>query len=503
MLKAHWRIISRIERIVDNAVIIAAFFLTYYLRDMVLAFAGATGLSVAQTLTVLGPIDQYLVVLGVGLPVYNAALSSLGGYRSMRVWSWSKLLRFTVGSSAIVFLGQGFFLYLLKLDLSRSFVGIFCTLCALGLFGERFVVLLALRFFRVRGKNFRNVLIAGTGPLARRLFLEVNRAPELGMRVAGFVDLEDETTDIKRVEINAAAEIAAEKHSAVYDLPARIVATRDSFESALKKYAVDEVLFTDIIVSFAAVEELAQIAVEEGIRVTLAADLFSLEISKSDVTWLGRLPLIHYHPSPGGGDSTELIFKRWIDVAVSAGLLFILSPLMLFIALLIKVDSAGPVFFRQRRIGLNGRIFTLLKFRSMVLGAEKMLADLRSRNEMKGPVFKLKNDPRVTRVGRFIRRFSIDELPQLINVFRGDMSLVGPRPPLPDEVSLYDRRHRRRLSMRPGLTCIWQVSGRNEIPDFEEWAKLDLEYIDTWSLGKDMLLLLRTIPAVLGGSGAR
>ena len=145
----------------------------------------------------------------------------------------------------------------------------------------------------------------------------------------------------------------------------------------------------------------------------------------------------------------------------------------------------------------------MLKFRSMVADAERKLTELADQNEMKGPVFKMKNDPRITRVGWFIRRFSIDELPQLINVLRGDMSLVGPRPPLPSEVSHYLRKHRRRLSMRPGMTCTWQVSGRNEIPDFDEWAKLDLDYIDNWSLRKDLILLLRTIPAVLSGAGAR
>ena len=176
--------------------------------------------------------------------------------------------------------------------------------------------------------------------------------------------------------------------------------------------------------------------------------------------------------------------------------------MLLLTALCIKFDSRGPVFFKQSRMGLNGRIFTLLKFRSMVEGAEERLPELLDQNEMTGPVFKMKNDPRVTRVGRFIRRYSIDELPQLINVLLGDMSLVGPRPPLPDEVSMYVRKHRRRLSMRPGLTCIWQISGRNQIPDFEEWAALDLQYIDNWSLRRDFQILLKTIPVVISGSGA-
>jgi lipopolysaccharide/colanic/teichoic acid biosynthesis glycosyltransferase len=176
---------------------------------------------------------------------------------------------------------------------------------------------------------------------------------------------------------------------------------------------------------------------------------------------------------------------------------------MVLIAFVIKIDSRGAVFFRQQRVGLNGRLFSLYKFRSMVEGAESKLDELRDKNEMKGPVFKLKDDPRITRVGKYLRRYSLDELPQLWNVVRGDMSLVGPRPPLPDEVKLYLRKFRRRLSMRPGITCTWQVSGRNDIVDFETWARLDLEYIDNWSLAKDLMLLLRTVPAVIRGSGAR
>jgi lipopolysaccharide/colanic/teichoic acid biosynthesis glycosyltransferase len=165
--------------------------------------------------------------------------------------------------------------------------------------------------------------------------------------------------------------------------------------------------------------------------------------------------------------------------------------------------TPGPVFFKQTRVGLNGRLFQMLKFRSMYLGSEANTEALKAYNEMQGPAFKMSNDPRVTPFGRILRRFSLDELPQLYNVLVGEMSLVGPRPPIPGEVSLYERRSRRRLSMRPGLTCTWQVSGRNEISDFAQWVKLDLDYIDNWSLLGDLWLLLRTIPAVLVGRGAR
>jgi exopolysaccharide biosynthesis polyprenyl glycosylphosphotransferase len=188
-------------------------------------------------------------------------------------------------------------------------------------------------------------------------------------------------------------------------------------------------------------------------------------------------------------------------VSVSLVSLFLAAPVMAIVAALIKLESRGPVFFRQVRSGLNGRRFVLLKFRSMAHDAERQKVALEEKNEMSGPVFKMRNDPRVTWVGALLRRTSLDELPQLWNVLRGDMSLVGPRPPLPSEVQQYQRWQRRRLSMKPGLTCLWQVNGRNQV-DFDQWMKLDMEYIDNWSLGLDFKILARTIPAVLFSRGA-
>jgi exopolysaccharide biosynthesis polyprenyl glycosylphosphotransferase len=190
-----------------------------------------------------------------------------------------------------------------------------------------------------------------------------------------------------------------------------------------------------------------------------------------------------------------------MDILLSGVLLILLSPLFLLVTLLIKVTSRGTVFFAQRRVGYNGRQFSCLKFRTMVENAEERKKELLYLNEMTGPVFKIKNDPRVTPFGRWLRKLSIDELPQLINVLWGDMSLVGPRPPVPSEVDQYHLNDRRRLSMKPGITCLWQVSGRNRIP-FEKWMELDRQYIDRWSLALDLKILVKTIPAVLRGSGA-
>jgi exopolysaccharide biosynthesis polyprenyl glycosylphosphotransferase len=200
-------------------------------------------------------------------------------------------------------------------------------------------------------------------------------------------------------------------------------------------------------------------------------------------------------------NEAALFIKRVIDVVVSATALLVLSPLLLLTALTIRLESAGPALFSQERIGKMGRRFRLLKFRSMVSNADEQRDALRAHNEMDGPMFKMRRDPRVTRVGRLIRKTSIDELPQLINVLRGEMSLVGPRPSLPEEVRQFKPWQRRRLSMKPGITCIWQVSGRNKV-DFERWMELDLEYIDHWSLWLDLKILAKTVPVVVFGIGA-
>jgi exopolysaccharide biosynthesis polyprenyl glycosylphosphotransferase len=193
--------------------------------------------------------------------------------------------------------------------------------------------------------------------------------------------------------------------------------------------------------------------------------------------------------------------KRFFDIVASAAAIALLSPLLVATAFLVRLTSRGPVLFRQERVGLHGRRFHMLKFRSMVANAEQLKAQLLAQNEQSGPVFKMKRDPRVTAFGRFMRKHSIDELPQLVNVLRGDMSIVGPRPPVPSEVASYETWQRRRLSVRPGLTCVWQVSGRSEI-SFQDWMLLDMRYIDHWSLAHDFRLICRTVPVVLTGRGA-
>lgn len=486
MLKNYWRVVSRIERGLDNVIFIACFFITYELRQS-LKGSSFDGL-LFPTLKVIAPIQSYLVILGFAIPLYNSVLSMLGAYRSMRLTRPIQLFRLAASASFIVFVLLAALLYIVRLDISRSFVAIYCLLCGIGVFTLRIIALTVLRFFRTRGKNFRNLLVVGTGEQAQSIAKEIALQPELGIRLAGFVSYEAPKIELVGEVVHGDSQPA-------------VIASSNTFEAALKRNAIDEVLFTEVSENFSAVKQLANIAAEEGVGVSLIPDFFSLEILRSDVSYFGNLPLVHYRSTPT--ERPSIILKRVLDCVLAFFLIILFSPLMLFIALRVKLGSRGPVFFKQERVGLNGRTFTMLKFRSMYHGAERLRERMERKNQMQGPVFKVAEDPRVTKFGKFLRRSSLDELPQLFNVLVGDMSLVGPRPPLLSEVNLYERKQRRRLSMRPGMTCIWQVSGRNEIVNFDEWAKMDLEYIDNWSLGLDMRLLAKTVPAVLRGVGAR
>ena len=265
-------------------------------------------------------------------------------------------------------------------------------------------------------------------------------------------------------------------------------------------FPVDGVVFCTPHDWMVDIQPLLSVCEEMGVTIKIMADFFELPASQMVLEDIDGVPILRYQTTPAR--LVELMLKRLMDICVSGLLLFLMAPLFMAVAILIKVTMPGPVFFSQKRVGLNGRRFRMWKFRSMVVDAEARKAALAKANEMAGPVFKISNDPRITQLGKLLRRTSIDELPQLWNVLVGDMSLVGPRPPLPKEVNQYERWQLRRLSMRPGLTCIWQVSGRNEV-SFHEWMEMDLRYIDTWSFVNDLTILARTVPVVITGRGAR
>jgi exopolysaccharide biosynthesis polyprenyl glycosylphosphotransferase len=325
----------------------------------------------------------------------------------------------------------------------------------------------------------RPVVIVGIGPLGRHTGLEMRDAND-GRSMVGFLRFEQES---------------------IHDrLPAPILGDAKDLENVLKEHVVDEVYIAGQRDAHHT-EMQRTIGVCERFGIPFALPAAGFRFSRAEPQHRRAISDGYIHYLSVQPKRVQRMIKRAIDIVVSATALTLLSPLLIMVAGLVKLTSRGPVLFRQPRAGQHGRPFNMLKFRSMVVNAEELKARLLARNEQQGPVFKMKSDPRITTLGRFIRKYSIDELPQLLNVLRGEMSLVGPRPPIPAEVAKYEAWQRRRLSVRPGLTCVWQISGRNEI-SFEEWMYLDMQYIDHWSLQRDLELIAKTVPVVLTGRGA-
>lgn len=272
-------------------------------------------------------------------------------------------------------------------------------------------------------------------------------------------------------------------------------------QSILATEPVDEVFISVPIDRYGRlIESVVKLCQEQGVVVRVQPDLSLRTLVKPYIGELNGVPLVTLRSVPQDGWS--LLIKRLIDMVGGAALLVALAPLLAIVSLLIKIDSPGPILFSQKRVGLNKRRFQLLKFRTMIVGADQQQHGMEEFNEAQGPVFKIRDDPRVTRLGKLLRRYSIDELPQLFNVLNGDMSLVGPRPlPVRDVERINVQWHKRRFSVKPGITCLWQINGRSDV-SFDHWVEMDLEYIDKWCLGLDIKILLKTIPVVLRGSGA-
>lgn len=368
-----------------------------------------------------------------------------------------------------------------------EFIEIFWATSTLTIAGTRLVVRTTLRRIRAHGVNSRNLLIVGTNSRALQFARSIPHRPEWGCQVTGFAD--DEWAGV--------GEVRAAGYSLVCDFA--------GLPGFLRRNVVDEVMIALPIRSFHEhASRIAELCEQQGIVVRLMSDFFDLKSTRPVAEDFGDGALISHYSSPAVL-GWPVIIKRAIDIIVSASVLVLLLPVLIATAILIKLTSPGPVFFIQKRVGLNKRVFDIFKFRTMVLDAEDRLSELEHRNEASGPVFKIKMDPRITRLGRFLRKTSIDELPQLINVFKGDMSLVGPRPLQLRDYELFTVAgpdwQRCRFSVRPGITCLWQVNGRSSIP-FEQWMELDQQYVRKWSLWLDFQILAKTIPAVLRGSGA-
>jgi len=326
-----------------------------------------------------------------------------------------------------------------------------------------------------QGRAPRQVLIIGAGPLGRISGEDLGR----NNSVCSFLTWPGEVV--------------------TKPLSGAVLGLSSELPQILNVRAFDEVYLCGLPDRQGAVQEAVGVCETYGVPFALPA--YNVRLGRAQPVASKAVADGFLHYVTGGARPEHRALKRLLDIAGSAAGLWILFPFLLVIAGLVKLTSRGPVFFRQVRVGLHGKKFNMLKFRSMVSNAEELKAKLLAQNEQQGPVFKMKHDPRVTPVGRILRKYSIDELPQLVNVLRGDMTLVGPRPPVPQEVAQYEPWQHRRLSVPPGLTCLWQVSGRNDVA-FDDWMYLDLQYIDHWSMGQDIGLILKTVPAVVSGRGS-
>ena len=346
----------------------------------------------------------------------------------------------------------------------------------IALIGWRILKRYMVRRRVARGFNNQHVLIIGAGKVGKSLAEEIARNRYLGLEVVGFLD------DFLTGEV--------EGHP--------ILGVSENFEEVVRKKFIDDVMIS-IPSERELVARLIMTCRKLGKSIRVVPDLMSLGMEGVKSGYLGRIPLLEYYNR--GLHGADLLLKRSFDIAASGLALILLSPVMLGIWLAIRIDSPGPIIYTSKRNGKKGKLFNFYKFRTMHENADKMLDELRHLDETDGPIFKIRNDPRVTRVGRFLRRYSLDELPQFWNVLRGDMSLVGPRPPTPNEVMEYADWQLKRLEIRPGLTCLWQVKGRSNL-SFREWMKLDLFYIENWSFWLDIKIILRTIVVVFKGEGA-
>ncbi|MDQ2178482.1 sugar transferase [Marinifilum sp. D714] len=409
-------------------------------------------------------------------------------YTLIKEFNLGKMLRVKTYSElfaeyfAMVFISSGL-LYLGSLFLTDTvpvlILALFACLNMVVLFSFRMMSYTIFKKIRGKGYNTRNVLIVADDEsylhfIDRMLFIR-----DWGYRVWAIM------SDGKHIKNK-------------YDSHVRVLHEHFQLNEIIDANVVDEVIYCKGKFNNDEVRALIYACSEVGVTFRVYSELLSVVSMRSHLTYFKELPFLTF------ANNTKNYFalkvKEILDFVFSFFIVVLISPVLMGIAIAIKIEDGGSIFFKQERVGLNGRLFKCLKFRTMVENAEALRVKLENMNEQSGPVFKIKNDPRVTRVGRFLRKTSLDELPQFFNVLKGEMSIVGPRPPIPSEVKQYQRWQRRRLSMKPGITCIWQVSGRNNIP-FDEWMRLDMMYIDTWSLKLDLMLFLSTIKVVLTGDG--
>ncbi len=464
---------KRIAQLVDGVTTVASFFVAYFIWDWArITYAVGNPLHVTRN-------DLWRVV-GLSI-IWVIIFTKLDAY-SYRIFTSIRKELKTVARTT--FIGVLIFFaafFILRFGyVPRSYIIIFAFVNVFLLSFEKLILFYGTKYLRKKTKNRKKILIIGTGTRAEIFIEKIEKNLSWGLEIIGLT-----SGDTTKVGQN------------FYGY--KVIGGNDEIEGILHHNQVDEVIICVSTKRFDQIRNILECCEREGVQVRLNSDFFGKIAKKVSVEHLDGLPIISFITTP---DNEWMLYtKRLMDIFFSGILLVILSPLFLIISLIIHTTSKGSVFYRWNVVGLNKKPFISWKFRTMIPDADKSKSELLKNNLMKGPVFKLKNDPRVTKTGKILRKHSLDELPQLWSVLKGDMSLVGPRPAGPHELKNYKSWHRRKLSVKPGITCLWQISGRNEIKDFDEWVKLDFEYIENWSLWLDIKILLKTIPAVFKGTG--
>jgi exopolysaccharide biosynthesis polyprenyl glycosylphosphotransferase len=471
------KLLGTVTLLHDLGVTCVAFVVAYLLRLVLVHFPFFS----RHLMPVIYPFSHYVPLLIAILVAWAAVGYFSSFYRDLELNNPIQLIVNIVSQLGIVlmFIYAGLYLFR-RVDISRSYVLLIGAVDFVLLLIGRAVSYSGVSWTREVLGRYHYLLIIGCGPRAREMAARIEESHGMGLRLIGFVDSGPDSVPTAKL--------------GRYD-----VFPLDELASVLQKRVVDEIIFAVDMQELARLEPVIEHCADVGMRTRVQLEFLPAAYSRIYLEKFRDVQLLSLSSAPDS--ELRLFFKRVFDVALSVGSLVVLSPLLACIAAMIRMTSPGPVFFQQTRCGLGGRRFTLYKFRSMINDAEQMRAELHQLNELDGPVFKISDDPRITPVGRWLRRLSLDESPQLWNILRGDMSFVGPRPAVPEEVEQYEDWQRRRLRMRPGLTCTWVLEGRNHL-DFKRWMQLDLSYIDNWSLWLDVKIFLRTIPIVISGRGA-
>lgn len=474
MFERYRRLLARLVILADILLINVAFAVSYWVRYELQWFKAVEEANYV-------PYSRYFPVSLLLTVVLLITCKLEGVYNQPRDRSWLNQVYSIISGTTTGIIIMVVFFFFYRPDFYSRLIFLYAAIfITLFLSLSRLIKSIILSQLRQRGFGVRKLLIVGAGEVGRTIMRTIVAQPELGYQVVGFVDDNPE---------KGQSDIGNFKG----------LGSLDNLPRLIQEEALDEVIITLPWMYHRKILSIMTQCQRQRVQARIVPDLFQMSLSRVDVDDLGGIPMIGVKEISISG--WKLVLKRALDVTVALLGLIVLSPLMALTALLIKLDSPGPVLFKQVRVGKGGRQFVLYKFRSMRDGAEKEQEKLAELNEAIGPIFKVHDDPRVTRLGKILRRISLDELPQLYNILRGEMSLIGPRPPLPSEVEQYQEWHKRRLEASPGITGLWQVSGRSQLT-FDEMVLLDIYYIENWSPALDSTIFLRTIPRVILGDGA-